>query len=823
MRDRSSIRMGGSLRAVLARLTLTLALAVALLLTPSGGSSLSPILGVGSARAGSAEMLTKCLGSLGTVISDGAELAEAIGNPEFVECAGQAASGDPLVIASMAMVTAFWLTDTSMFSSPETCKTQLQNGLLQLVAEGVEMLLDLGGGFLRGVLEAMMGDTITEKVAAVGAGGATQDERDLLVAALGPLMHYLNCGCQTAGVAALGKHAAEDVGDAFGACGDILSDPIAFIEGVLDDPMGSLKAVGKVTCDYVAKSGLDVCGIGGAIYDEIGKAVHAVGAAIAGAAEAVYCFFADCSPPPDPPPPPPCSTDPNHPDTAGTYCTCPAGTGMAYFTKTVNAGYGQGSDCKNGICTNTVDLEYCRPCSKTEALIDGQCKSCPAYMNKSADGTKCELIQCPAGQRFTADKHHCYACPAGTHYSADGYKCDQDPIDCTGTGKQAMQTNAPMGAAYDAVSKSLGAPYLGKGWMCGCPEGTWFDGKQCREKPWCDPAKHLEFNETTGTCRPTVDCAAGEIIVTEQKGEFFSDVCKKCADGEVAVNGVCTAKCGDGEARGAMLYGGTSVPVCVPCPGGTAAGGSPDAYGEATACRSQCDIGTQFNPYSVSYDALQGLSLGTPGAGLQGGVGNFSTPGPGAFGGGNAASGPEDKAVKGGVCEVCPAGTKAVFGTASIAGVDISMATCVPCPDGETSSAGSTSCHHVFKWKPKGTKVDEGRGRGRDDGDGKRRRDDGDKPARKTEDRPRKTEERGGRREETPIRVEREPRPTRSESAAPAGCGAGRVMSSSGRCVIDLEGGGGGGFGGGGSRAPSGGGSGGARSFGGGTYYNPKP
>jgi hypothetical protein len=587
--------------------------------------------------------------------------------------------------------------------------------------------------------------------------------------------------------------------------------------------MGTLNAVGKVACDYVSKTGVDVCGIGGAIYDELSKTVHAVGSAIAGAAETVWCFFSDCSPPPDPPPPPLCPTDPNQATSEGTQCVCPAGTGLVFFTKTVDAGYGNGSHCIGDLCTNTFSLEYCRTCKKSEALIDGQCKTCPAYMNKSADGTRCELIQCAAGQRYTQDKHGCFSCPAGTHYSEDGSKCDQDPIDCSGTGKQAMQTNAPTGAAHDAVSKSLGWSYEGKGWMCGCPEGTWFDGKQCREKPFCDPAKHLEFNETTGTCRPTVDCAAGEIIVTEQKGEFWSDVCKKCGDGEVAVNGVCTIACKPDEARGAMVYGATSVPVCVPCPGGTAAGGTPDAYGEATACRSQCDQGTEFNPYSVSYDALQGLSLGSPGAGLGGGAGNFSAPGASAglsgVLGGNNGSGPKDKAVKGGVCEVCPAGTKAVFGTASIAGVDISMATCVPCPDGETSSAGATSCHHVFKWKPKGTKIDEGRGRGRDDGD-KRRRDDGDdKPARKTE-------ERGGRRDETPIRLEREPRPTRSETSAPAGCGAGRVMSSSGRCVIDLEGGGGGGSGfGGGSRAPSGGGggAGGARGYGGGSYYNPKP
>ena len=818
MRDRSSIRTGGPLGAILARLALTMALALALLLAPTG-SSLSPVLGVGSAQAGSAELLTKCLNGIGTVAGDATELAEAIGNPEFIECAGQAASGDPLVIASMAMVTAFWLTDTSMFSSPETCKVQLENDLLQLVAKGVQMLLDLGGGFLRGVLETMMGDTITGKVDTVAAGGATQDDRDMLVAALGPLMHYLNCGCQTAGVAAMGKNTAEDAAEAWNSCGDILSDPIGFIEGVLDDPKGTLKAVGKVACDYVSKSGVDVCGVGGAIFDEVDKVVHAVGSAIAGAAHSVYCWFADCSPPPDPPPTPDCPTDPNKATTEGTQCNCPAGTGLVYFDKTVDAGWGFGSNCNGDTCTNKATLEYCRPCKKTEALIDGQCKSCPAYMNKSSDGTKCELIQCAAGQRYTHDKHGCFSCPAGTHYSADGSKCDQDPVDCSGTGKQAMQTSGLTGAAHDAVSKSLGMFYEGTGWTCGCPDGTWFDGTQCKQKPWCDPAKHLEFDDKTGTCRPTATCAADEIIVTEQHGEFYTDVCKKCADGEVPLNGVCVAKCDAGEARGAMLYGGKYVSVCLPCPGGTAAGGTPNAQGEATACRSQCDQGTQFNPYSLNYDALGSMTLGTPGAGFQGGAGSFSAPAASAGLGGNNTTGPKDKVVKGGVCEVCPAGTRAVFGTTSVAGVEISMASCVPCPDGETSSAGATSCHHVFKWKPKGTRVDEGRGRGRDDGDEKRRRDDGDdKPARKSE-------ERGKHRDETPIRVERESRPSRSEGSAPAGCGAGRVMSSSGRCVIDLEGGGGGGSFGGGSRAPSGGGSGagGARGYGGGSYYNPKP
>lgn len=814
-------RLAGSLRA--------LVLAAALLSPLVSALAPVEIAPIRPARAGATlESMAQCLDGIATIYSmvgDAAEaaakIAEAAADPAYVQCLSEVGAGNVVTAAFMAAVTTWWATSgTPSWDSLDDCRGFIKNQAMTLLVAEFDDLLS-GGGFAGDLLNAILPDPLIDMIEGI-ARGTAKNLIDQLYDALGPVTHLLDCGCSAAVTASIVTDGYEAIAakkdaalDGLGGCLDILKDPLGFIGSVLGDPVGAMKVAGRAVCDGVEKLGVDVCGAFSSAAGVVVGLVEDVGEAAWNGLKSVGCAVIGwgCDDDEPPPPPPTCSTDPENADSIDRGCVCPAGTGLKVVhlqwntcgsdgKKFEDLSYNEKISCQKDIVKE--DRKYCGPCGAFEVINGfGACEACPAGLKPGADGKCSQIVTCnkKAGEFLGADGHSCKTCPAGSHLAADGH-CDADAPNCSAwpwlsvqTGK-APQAGVSLGGS-PAVPPAMATNTAGNGkdaW-CGCPPGKTDTGTSCATPP--PPAKTCPLpwqqpDPKTGQC---VDrCAPDSYWGVPTTGDVQVDQCLKCGGDRVSYANVCSDRCPSDEVR---RSGG-----CQACPTGTKPGGKTNSRGEPTSCIAVCKAGESYldgtcapscsagqvrrevitadgrHHYScggcpdgsraggernTAGEALACESTCPPGSGF----GRFEGPSV-TFGAGGQIQGTASASTVS-ACFACPANSYAETTSTGEAGVTYQETVCAPCPTGEVSDPGATSCrlsNHVVVTQPAG----------------------GVKPPpkrilEKPLDRPEKP-----KREEGPSRLEKRTNGDERPRSSGLDCRAGMVPNAAGtRCVPSLD------------------------------------
>jgi hypothetical protein len=564
--------------------------------------------------------LKKCLAimtaagqAVGAVTDAAGAISSALADPTYAACMAEAASPNPITIGFMGAMTAIFVAQTAggeqPFSDPASCNQAVKNLLVQTIASALNDMIDddLVGGLLKSILPDAAVDLI-QKVASAAAGEVAPMLAESLMNALGPVAHYLECGCAAAGTAAIvyeaGKAIAEagkGVVEAAGACGDLatafLDNPGGVVGAILDDPGLVLTAIAEAVCG-IGEITQSVCNVAGFVIDiakaacEATGACEAVGVVWDGVQEigsTVACFFTNCDDPPPPSPPPACAPGATVQTslTQGAPCQCQAPNGWVWETQYVfsplaGAAFPQ-------------DVRVCRSCAANEGLANGWCFKCPTGFTKDpATGACSRPIICAPGSIVNADNTGCWTCPGGTQFSSDGKACVRA---CPANRpdmvfNENVQTTPPVNYPQTAGF----APW--RGGDCRCPGNTYDNGQACVAIPTC--SANMTFNVSLGACMP--DCGPNGVLGPTIDGRRE---CVACGAGQVAANGQCVAPCGDGQVR--------IGDACIFCPGGSQPSGASNAAGEQLSCSSVCGPGRAYAPPPTSAN-LRDL---TPGAAAQ--------------------------------------------------------------------------------------------------------------------------------------------------------------------------------------------------------------
>lgn len=563
--------------------------------------------------------LKKCLAimtaagqAVGAVTEAAGAISTALADPTYAACMAEAASPNPITIGFMGAMTAIFIAQTAggeqPFSDPASCNQAVKNLLVQTIAGALKDMIDdeLVGGMLKSILPDAAVDLVRE-VASAAAGEVAPALAESLMKSLGPLSHYLECGCAAAGTAAIvyeaGKAIAEagkGVVEAAGACGDLASaffdNPVGVVGAILDDPGLVLTAIAEAVCG-IGETTQTVCNVAGFVIDiakaacEATGACQAVGVVWDGVKEigsTVACFFTNCDDPPPPSPPPACApgTTVQTSLTQGAPCQCQAPNGWVWETQYVFSPLA-------GI-EFPQDVRVCRACSANEGQANGWCVKCPTGFTKDpATGTCSRPIVCAPGSIVNADNTGCWTCPGGTQFSSDGKACVRA---CPANRpdmvfNETVQTAPPAGYPQTAGF----APW--RGGDCRCPGNTYDNGEACVAIPTC--GVDMSFNVSLQACVPA--CGPSGILgpVIDGRRE-----CVACPNGQVAADGQCVDPCGAGQVR----VGGT----CVYCPGGSQPSGATNVAGEQLSCSSVCGPGSAYAPPLTSAN-LRDLTPGASG------------------------------------------------------------------------------------------------------------------------------------------------------------------------------------------------------------------
>lgn len=706
-----------------------------MLLTPvSPLMVVKPLAPVTAAKASpESDNLKKCLGGFSAAVDAATNIAEALGDPEYTACAAEAAAGNVITIAFMAAMTAAWaLSSDVSFNNPKECKEGLANTVLSLVAKALNGVIGDGTGLIGGFLSSILPSSVLNSIQliAVALGGddymnqfsdvAVQAAKDTvndmlqaLASALGPLLHYLDCGCEAAGTAAILKNAAAGVGVAAEACGSLfaslIDDPKAFIGALIDDPGAVINAVLGAVCDGIAKTGLDVCGAAKEVYDNLKKGCEELGVCNVAAAvyDGVKCFFTDCSQPYNagPSPPGPCPIDvPLEITTLSPSCICSPPYGKSDFQ--VQHCYGPGYPC------DPAPGYVCWACPAGSGRnADGYCAKCPLGIEPGPDGSCSKPYTCPAGQHYTQDNDGtCFSCPSGMTFSDDGQHCRMDCSDKPWTHFEASDFSYAGSGQLDVLKAAgLGSSYLQPG-SCRCPANQYDNGSACVDVPVCDPTKNETYAPDINKCVPL--CGTNSIYILG--GDF---PCKECTGTSVAYHNECVASCGSDQVR----IGGQ----CTSCPDGTVIGGGKNAQGDNNTCVPGCAAGSVYAPWLLLLGLTQDKpmqivvlpsggssdqpanSTAAPSGGAKSGgnsSGGSKTSGPQKTPGGADASSPlggTQSATGGGggggggnLCAPCGQNMRTITSTIAVTGeYSITVSQCTECPSGQISRSGDASCH----------------------------------------------------------------------------------------------------------------------------------
>lgn len=687
------------------RYSLATLLSLLLALTP-----LSPLMQVASLAPVTAaqastpqEDLKACLdtvksigGAASAAIDAAEEIVKATSDPEFLACASEAASLNVVTMAFMAAVTGYWATNQDAFDDPASCKEAAAKALLQGVAMGLDAAIDAIGGPVEGILKGLLGekglDYIHQIADMSGASGAIDAEKQKLIDeivgkladAMGPAMHYLNCGCAAAGTAAIIKNAGEKVAAAASAaansleaCWDLLTDPGRLLTALTEDPLAVLGMVGKALCDGVAEV-VDVCGAAAAVYEAAvwmceATGVCAAGELLADAGEWLNCHlnpFADCDPPPPPPgPPPTCNPDDVYKSVSAasgglqSWCTCGPPNGISKFKTFWNS----------SVSGQYEDWGFsCGPCASNEGVdFNGYCAKCPTGYQQDPTTGKCtQPYTCASNEHYKADNSGCFSCPAGQTWNADGTGCITD---CSGKPWLVL-----VGASPYSPGK------------CECPL-TADNKSQLEINQACVPA--IQCNESAGEAR---DDATNTCHTLCKPNEYYNSAgadptfwrCEPCGANQKGAGNTCVADCNDEEVT-------TGASTCQSCPEGTKKSGN--------SCEPICSDGMVAKAVHLQQSAAGGgpkRAGASPFALLrhvssQKGGGYSKNP--------NVGVGPTGKSATGGgglyegqiMCVPCGENERMVTVTSGGPGYSISETACMACPIGTTSKPGSTSCNPI--------------------------------------------------------------------------------------------------------------------------------
>src|ERR1044071_8412062 len=209
---------------------ISVALIALLILTPVSPLGLMPAFSpVSAAKADTKEDLKNCLNIVNAAVGAAAGIAGALADPEYAACISEAAAGNVITIGMMAAVTALWVAAwMDDFGNPGECKGKVAETLLGLVAQMINSLIGAGDSLIGGMLESLFGEEGVKLLQQIAVALGAEDYKkqftqqlideakeqvqsllDELATALGPVMHYLNCGCAAAGTAAIIKNAGE--------------------------------------------------------------------------------------------------------------------------------------------------------------------------------------------------------------------------------------------------------------------------------------------------------------------------------------------------------------------------------------------------------------------------------------------------------------------------------------------------------------------------------------------------------------------------------------------------------------------------------------
>lgn len=244
-------------------------------------------------------------------------------------------------------------------------------------------------------------------------------------------------------------------------------------------------------------------------------------------------------------------------------------------------------------CKECLANGDCTSCPIGSFLYDKHCGDCPSGYYGANDGTckPCKVDHCDicinngntctkCKASFWLYKNKCDVCPEGTR-KKDNFTCE----DCT------VDDCVKCDANKNTCEKCKDGEYLYKN-KCGpCPTGTFIDGLKCTD---CD--LHCDKCENKNSC---IKCETGYYL--EKDGTCV----KKCADGEIPINGKCkdcTAEnckeCVDNDTTKCKtclpgFYYNPKTKKCVsPCPDGTF---KSDATGRCEDCDESCKTCSNAN------------------------------------------------------------------------------------------------------------------------------------------------------------------------------------------------------------------------------------
>lgn len=729
--------IGAILRGIrsLPSVALFIGLVIAAQLAPVSGAHANP----------TSDKLKECL-NIGSAVVDGVEagvtaaakVAQALADPTNAACMGEAASGNPVTIGFMAAMTGIFAAMTAdgqqPFHDAAGCNQAIKDTLAGLIGQALDGILNSGlaGDILESILPDAAVDLIREVASQVAAGVSTQ-LADALIAALGPVGHYLECGCAAAGVAAIVYDAAlevagaaKKVAHAADACSNLIQqlwdDPTAFAGALLSDPGAVVAAVVGAVCglhettEAICSAAAFIWEVGAAACEATGicQAAEAFYEGLSDVGEAIACFFSDCSEPTPPAPPPPCAEGQQKGQLLAS-CTCTGkNMGWVWEQTTVSSGlYNQ---------TFIEQASVCRTCRPTEGKLGDSCVKCPVgFQQDPATGQCSKPLICPAGAIIKPDNSGCMACPAGTKFGTDG-RCTPDCSAKPWLSLKAGYNDPPAGYYQASMPAGVSIAPWGGG-ICSCPEGQYNNGSACVSAVQCPP--YAEPDQAAGTCKPY--CTN-----PRQYWNTSTEVpsCVTCPDGKVSVDNTCVDPCETGEIRAGNQ--------CITCPEGTIASDDTNKVGESFACGPTCRPGSTYaappppsSGNTAGYDISPGTANGTifpplqvmtdaggqrrtdaiinagakagvadigqkaanatgagaaAAAGAKGAAGNFNFKQGGA--GKNNAGGKQNDS-----CRPCAANERYVTMTmVTGSGNAITQAACLACPKGQLASRDNASC-----------------------------------------------------------------------------------------------------------------------------------
>lgn len=601
-----------------------------------------------------ADDLSACLKAMSGY--DEAKLAFDAANPNALRCTAQAASGDIVMAAVIAAMTAIMA--SGAYDSESSCEKVVNTVIASVVVDvfkEIEGSVDLAGLFGQDFVNALNTDFSTAGVAA-------------LHQALAPLFDYIDCGCAVSGTVAQVAQDIKQAAEGYASCGSILVGAVKEAGKIVGDAakgVGSFfELVGEGTA-CIATFGLWCLGSSNDrepaqnlqcidVYNNYEGDTHGgriwcgPGAQCATVPSQNGDSWNGCAPCTDVP-----FSKANGTNQNG--CGC-----QANFKASLNEHGGLAScSCNSPFVLTSVGAAVQCLCPQGSYQNQGACSACMPGHISSPDRSQC--LSCAADQRVSSDGGSCQQCPAGQGSIYDNGKFDG----------QCHDLSCPAGQHRDVVKASFSVP---SGFSaCQCDAGTVMQNGKCVTKAVCEAGQH--YDSATNTC-PSY-CPTGQVY------EFK-------ASGDVT---------GPGYSRCVACAGSNMVTVnnqCVQCQ-------DYERAGPNNTCNAVCAPGLVYTPASRAgaSDGNDGRRIGSAGLPPLAETGGQSIAMTAAY---SCQSCPSGSVGFDNTCHTCAPGTKPGAGSTCVSmcgddqGFDADSNQCVSCKPGDRVNKIST-----LQVDPKGT------------------------------------------------------------------------------------------------------------------------